>query len=77
MGRAGIEPATINGLFYRQLPPPIGEPTQIIRRDVAVLRLYRSKIQAELIVSGWENVLTVLATALSIAYKTFIELSMQ
>ena len=28
MGRAGIEPATNKGHFYRALPTPIGEPTQ-------------------------------------------------
>ncbi len=29
MGWAGIEPATNKGRFYRALPTPIGEPTQI------------------------------------------------
>lgn len=28
VGRAGIEPATNKGRFYRALPTPIGEPTQ-------------------------------------------------
>lgn len=30
VGRAGIEPATNKGRFYRALPAPIGEPTQRI-----------------------------------------------
>lgn len=30
VGRAGIEPAINKGRFYRALPTPIGEPTQII-----------------------------------------------